>query len=90
MEQERSEERNQAERRPPQFEPTSQRSPAVLAGALLWALSIIVLLWVIGHRNAVEASLVITFGSIFIWAGLLAAGRLRRSRREHSSGPSSV
>ena len=69
----------------PLFEPTSQRSPAVVAGALLWLLAIVVVLWVIGHRNAVEIALAVTFGSILVWAVLLAAGRLRRGYRERDS-----
>lgn len=66
----------------PQFEPISQRSPAVVAGALLWVLAIVVVLWVIGHRNAVEIAFAVTFGSILIWTVLLAAGRIRRGYRE--------
>jgi small-conductance mechanosensitive channel len=66
----------------PQFEPISQRSPAVIVGALVWVLAIVVVLWVIGHRNAVEIAFAVTFGSIFMWAFLLAAGRVRRERRE--------
>jgi uncharacterized membrane protein len=66
----------------PQFEPISQRSPAVVVGALLWVLAIAVVLWVIGHRNAVEIAFVVTFGSILLWAVLLAAGRVRRAHRE--------
>lgn len=69
----------------PQFEPTSQRSPAVVLGALLWVLAIAVVLWVIGHRNAVEIAFVVTFGSILVWVVLLAAGRVRRGRRERET-----
>ncbi len=73
----------------PQFEPKSQRSRAVLAGSILWALSIIVVLWVVGHRNAVEVSLIVTLGSILVWTAFLTAGRIRRTRRERK-GPASV
>ncbi len=66
----------------PHFEPISQRSPAVIVGALLWVLAIVVVLWVIGHRNAVEIAFAVTFGSILIWLVLLAAGRVRRGSRE--------
>jgi len=66
----------------PQFSPKSQRSPAVVAGALMWVLAIAVVLWVIGHRNAVEIALAVTFGSILFWFVLLAAGRARRVYRE--------
>ena len=69
----------------PQFEPKSERSPAVVAGALLWVVAIAVVLWVIGHRNAVEIALVVTFGSILMWLVLLAAGRVRRGYRERDS-----
>ena len=66
----------------PQFEPKTERSPAVVAGALLWVVAIAVVLWVIGHRNAVELALAITFGSILLWFVLLTAGRVRRGYRE--------
>jgi len=48
----------------------------------MWVLAIAVVLWVIGHRNAVEIALAVTFGSILFWFVLLAAGRAHRGYRE--------
>lgn len=66
----------------PQFEPTKERSPTVVAGAFVWVGAILTVLWVIGHRQAVEIALAVTFTSIFTWAVLLTFGKIRREYRE--------
>lgn len=76
----------------PRFDPKRRHSTARRAlfgvlGSLLWVAAFVLVAVVTRRADAIELALVITAASVLMWTVLLAAGLIRRRRRERDPWP---